>query len=287
MAVTSFQTLPGDHGRRIDECVSRQLPGLGPNGVRKVFQNRDVKLDGVRVKMDTRVYPGQTVTVYYMENLLQSRPVLNVVYEDADVLLINKAAGISVEGDDGGGVSLTSLAAQYAGHPVFPCHRLDNQTCGLILFAHHESALHVLEDVFFRRSLDKRYVCLVRGTPKPPECTCTAYLRKYPDQARVRVTDREVPGSTRIITAYETLETMEQISRLRVHLITGRTHQIRAHLAALGHPILGDDVYGDRSLNRDMKTQGRLKLCSTELCLDTGGRLPALDGKHFVISPPF
>ena len=141
--------------------------------------------------------------------------------------------------------------------------------------------------MFFRRSLDKRYVCLVRGTPKPPECTCTAYLRKYPDQARVRVTDREVPGSTRIITAYETLETMEQISRLRVHLITGRTHQIRAHLAALGHPILGDDVYGDRSLNRDMKTQGRLKLCSTELCLDTGGRLPALDGKHFVISPPF
>lgn len=103
--------------------------------------------------------------------------------------------------------------------------------------------------------MDKRYICLVRGMMKPPKATCRAYLLKDAKAAHVTIHDSAVPGARPIVTAYETLE-QGAVSRVEVHLITGRTHQIRAHMAALGHPLLGDDVYGDRAFNRQMKMQG-------------------------------
>jgi len=165
------------------------------------------------------------------------------------------------------------------------CHRLDNQTCGLVLFAKHEQAAEILTDVFRDRTLDKRYVCLVRGMMKPPAATCRAYLIKDSEAARVRVLDHSANGAKPIITEYETIES-GPVSRLRIHLVTGRTHQIRAHMAALGHPLLGDDVYGDRAFNRANHCR-RLMLCAVSLTLDTNGRLPQLDGKTFSIKEPF
>jgi 23S rRNA pseudouridine955/2504/2580 synthase len=120
---------------------------------------------------------------------------------------------------------------------------------------------------------------------KPPSAVCHAWLVKDPLHAEVRITDREIPGARPIVTGYETLES-GPVSRLRIHLITGRTHQIRAHLAALGHPVLGDDLYGDRDFNRREKAR-TLKLCAVSLKLDTEGRLPNLDGREFSIDPPF
>ena len=134
--------------------------------------------------------------------------------------------------------------------------------------------------------MDKRYICLVRGMMKPPAATCKAYLLKDAKAARVSIHDDAVRGARPIITEYETLES-GPISRLLVHLVTGRTHQIRAHMAALGHPLLGDDVYGDRAFNRQQKVQGRLCLCAARLTIQTGGELPQLDGRTFTIECPF
>ena len=133
--------------------------------------------------------------------------------------------------------------------------------------------------------MDKRYTCLVRGMMKPSAATCKAFLLKDAEAARVTILDHPTPGARSIATAYETLEA-GPISRLRVHLLTGRTHQIRAHLAALGHPLLGDDVYGDRAFNRANHAR-RLMLCAASLTLETGGQLPQLDGKTFTIDCPF
>ncbi len=280
---------PAADGLRIDACIRRFLPEVPQRTVQQSFAHRDVKLDGKRVKPDVCVFSGQKVELFCME---QTTPLVDVVYEDADVLLINKRAGVSVEPDERGGVTLTDLALKHvrqsvpAAWPPKACHRLDNQTCGLTLFAKNERAEAILTRAFKERTMDKRYICLVRGMMKPPSATCKAYLSKDAKAARVTIHDDAVRGSRPIITEYETLEA-GPVSRLLVHLVTGRTHQIRAHMAALGHPLLGDDVYGDRAFNRQQKVQGRLCLCAARLTLDTGGQLPQLDGKTFEIKCPF
>ena len=268
-------------GMRLDTGIRQNLPEIPWPVLQASFKRRDVKLNGRRVRPDVRVAAGDLVQVYCMP---QSDETLDIVYEDGDVLLLNKRAGISVLPDGGGGLSLSDLVCR--GYPeAVPCHRLDNQTCGLVLFAKHAKAQAVLEEAFRARSLEKYYQCLVRGVPKPPSAQCTAWLVKDAEAARVTVHDRPLEGASRIVTGYETLAS-GSVSRLRVHLITGRTHQIRAHLAALGHPLLGDDLYGDRSFNRQYHAR-RLMLCACELTLDTGGELPSLDGRTFRIDCPF
>lgn len=276
-------------GQRIDACLRRFLPEIPQPVMRDAFRRRDVKLDGKRVKPDVRVSAGQKVQLYCME---QNTALVDVVYEDEDVLLLNKRAGVSVEPDDKGGVSLMELAHRYlrqtnpdADAPR-PCHRLDNQTCGLCLMAKTTRAEEILLQAFKERTMDKRYICLVRGMMKPPAATCHAWLIKDAKAAQVTVLDHSTPGAKPIITEYETMES-GPVSRLRVHLVTGRTHQIRAHMAALGHPLLGDDVYGDRAFNRAQKVQGKLMLCAASLTLDTGGQLPQLDGRQFTVKCPF
>ena len=284
-----FITDPTAEGQRIDACIRRFLPEVPQRTVQQSFARRDVKLDGKRVKPDIRVFAGQKVELFCME---QTTPLVDVVYEDDDVLLINKRAGVSVEPDEKGGVTLTELALKHVRQknpdawPPKACHRLDNQTCGLTLFAKNDRAEAILTRAFKERTMDKRYICLVRGMMKPPSATCKAYLLKDAKAAHVTIHDDAVKGARPIITEYETLES-GPISRLLVHLVTGRTHQIRAHMAALGHPLLGDDVYGDRAFNRQQKVQGRLCLCAARLTLDTGGELPQLDGKTFEVKSPF
>ena len=284
-----FTTDHTAEGLRVDACIRRFLPQVPQRTVQQSFSRRDVKLDGKRVRPDVRVGSGQKIELFCME---QNTALIDVVYEDEDVLLVNKRAGMSVEPDEKGGVTLTDLAAQHVrqANPEAPapvaCHRLDNQTCGLLLMAKNARSEAILTRAFKERTMDKRYICLVRGMMKPPSATCRAYLLKDAKAARVTILDDAVRGARPIITEYETLES-GPVSRLLVHLVTGRTHQIRAHMAALGHPLLGDDVYGDRAFNRQQKVQGRLCLCAAELTLQTGGELPQLDGRTFRVKCPF
>ena len=281
-------------GKRVSDCVRAMLPDLPESVIRRIFADRDVKLDGKRVSYNEAVRAGQALKVYVPDTLMSgsaSVPPLDVIYEDNDVLLVNKRAGISVEPDAHGGTTLTDLCIEYVrqkdpeAFPPAACHRLDNKTSGLCLFAKNPQALEILQDVFRNRKLEKYYICLVRGIMKPPQAVCSAWLVKDALHARVRITDHPEPDARPVTTGYETLVS-GPVSRLRVHLITGRTHQIRAHLAALGHPILGDDLYGDRDFNRREKARS-LRLCAVSLCLDTGGQLPLLDNRTFSIDPPF
>ena len=353
---------PDAEGMKTGLFLRRLLPSLPESVLRKIFAARDVKLDGVRADRDTPVHAGQTLSVFLPASHEES-PVLRIVYEDEDVLLVNKPAGVSVESDEPGSLSLTDLCRLHtqsrpilstaahsfeppaahsfeppaAGEPTHlspnppvatgdpgaafpfrnlnrrdcplgsslvsvdlgtdetsatgghrflaPVHRLDNKTCGLCLFAKNPRAHAVLLEAFKQRTVEKYYICLVRGIPKPPAAVCSAFLLKDAARSIVQILDQSRPGARPITTGYETLSA-GPVSRLRVHLITGRTHQIRAHLAALGHPVLGDDLYGDRSFNRLQKSRS-LKLCAAELTLHTEGQLPNLDGKTFKINPPF
>lgn len=274
-------------GMRLNDFIRVWLPDLRESEIRKLFSAKDVKLDGRPASGDTVLCTGQEVRAYLPDGY--SASLLRIVYEDQDVLLVNKPSGISVEPDESGGVSLTEMCRIYAAEtgsaPPVPCHRLDVRTSGLCLFARNQFSLNILQDLFRNRRIEKYYCCLVRGIMKPPAAVCKAYLTKDADRAKVSISDHPVPGSREIVTGYETLEA-GPVSRLKVHLITGRTHQIRAHLAAMGHPILGDDLYGDREFNKSRNARS-LKLCAVSLTLHTDGRLPGLDGREFSIEPPF
>jgi 23S rRNA pseudouridine955/2504/2580 synthase len=244
---------------------------------------------GLRVKADVQTVPGAQVLVYDVQE--EEEIPLDIVYEDGHILLVNKPANISVQADDGGGATVESLALNHVrrenpdAFPPKACHRLDNQTSGLLLMAKSDRAEEIMARAFKERTVKKTYTCLVKGTPKPREDVLHAFLKKDAKAAHVQIFDHSVLGALPITTGYRVLE-VGSVCRLEVDLITGRTHQIRAHFAYIGHPILGDDAYGDRAFNKEQGVK-RLMLCATNITLSGKDELAYLDGRMFAILPPF
>ena len=268
---------------RVSRYLARAFPLLPEHVVREALKNRDVKLNGRRVSGEEQAVPGAQVQLY---TPFEAR--LPVVYQDERVMLVNKPAGLSCDEDDWGGMTALSFARRQTGTADCRlCHRLDNQTCGLLLFALDEEAEQCLLSAFEERRLDKRYQCLVKGTMRPAAGESTAFLVKDARLGRVRVVSHETPEGRTIRTAWETVAQEGDVTRLSVHLLTGRTHQIRAHLTYLAHPVVGDDVYGDRAFNRRHHSEGSLRLCACQLTLWAGGPLSYLDGRAFTVPVPF
>ncbi len=289
MALLEFSIPDNLPPMRLDKYLMRSLPGLPAWAIREAFSRRDVKMDGLRVKADVQTIPGAKVLVYGVQK--EDAMPLDVVYEDDFILLVNKPANISVQGDAGGGATVEDLALSHVrkdipdAFPPMACHRLDNQTSGLLLLAKSEKAEEIMACAFKERAIKKTYTCLVKGTPKPWEDTLHAFLLKDAKAAHVQVLDHSVPGALPITTGYRVLEA-GSVCRLEVDLITGRTHQIRAHLNYIGHPILGDDAYGDRVFNKEQGVK-RLMLCATSITLSGKDELAYLNGRTFAILPPF
>ena len=274
---------------RLYPLIRRMLPGVPDHAVRQAFDKRDVKQNGQRVSRDAELIPGAEVKLYTAyEDVL---PALPIVYLDEHIMVVHKPAGVSCQTDGKGGCTVAELAHQAlkqkqpdAACPVV-CHRLDNQTEGLLVLARTEEARLAMEEGFFHHRIHKRYTCIVKGTPQPRERTLRAWLRKDAAKARVQVLTHEAPGALPIITEYRVAEAGE-CARLVVTLHTGRTHQIRAQMAAIGHPLLGDDQYGDRAFNKQYKTR-RLMLCATELRFAMEGRWAYLNELKLTVKPSF
>lgn len=266
----------------LQSYASHAFPLLSGNALRNAFNKRDVKMNGVRAAKDELVQPGAEIVIFTPQEML-----IPVVYEDDDVLLLNKPAGVSTDADKYNSMTVLDWAILYAKGAYTPrmCHRLDNATSGLILLAKTDAAEEALIEMFRSRTGEKEYRCLVRGTPNPHKAVKTAYLQKDALHGRVRVSDVTGRDAKQIVTEYEVLRPGEKCL-LKVLLHTGRTHQIRAHLRHLGHPLLGDDLYGDRTFNKKFGAT-RLMLCAVRLKIETGGKLPQLDGREFSIRAPF
>ncbi|MDR0840792.1 MAG: RluA family pseudouridine synthase [Christensenellaceae bacterium] len=188
---------------------------------------------------------------------------IRVLYQDANILAVHKPAGLPVALADGGEDTLEGrLNALYG--KVYPLHRLDAHTTGLTLFAKTPAAEAELCDAFRTHAVHKTYLCVVKGAPHPPAADCTAYALKDAGKARVTVYNSPLPGGKEMRTAYRTLQRKGGESLLEITLHTGRTHQIRAHMAHMGCPLLGDDKYGDRDWNRARKLYTP-RLCAVRL----------------------
>lgn len=266
--------------------------------IKEAIKKKDVRIDGIRMIQDVRVSAGQEIRAYWPKSVLEASkekalPLPEIVYEDERVLLVNKPQGIPAQMEEQpmrGDSALTRAAAYLKNKgedtaELHLCHRLDVQTGGLLMLTKTEDAYEAAVRAFAQRTIEKTYTCLVKGCPARQEAVIRAYLRKDAQLSRVSVTDYPARGSMEILTGYRVLEAGEN-ARLQVDLITGRTHQIRAHLAHIGHPILGDDKYGDRALNRRLNLR-RQQLWATSMVFHADGALEYLEGRRFSVNCPF
>lgn len=267
--------------------------------IKEAIKKRDVRIDGVRINGDIRVHAGQEVRVFWPKSVAAGKaqekilPLPDIVFEDEHVLLINKPQSLQSQNEDhplAGDSALTRVlqylksAGKETDH-VHLCHRLDVQTGGLLLFAKDDEAFESAMKAFSGRTFQKFYTCRVKGCPAKKQAVMRAWLRKDAQISRVSITDYPARGAMEIETGYRVIRA-EGNALLEVELITGRTHQIRAHLAHIGHPILGDDKYGDRMLNRQLGVK-RQQLWATRLVFQAEGALSYLNGRMFTVDCPF
>jgi len=273
------------NGKKLSKFILDIFPHLSPNMLYKALRQKDIKIDGARTNKDCTISEGSEILVYIADELLCPTPELNIVFEDENILIIDKPANLEVTGED----SLTSIVHSKYSDCEFlpmPCHRLDRNTTGLVLFAKNELALNILLDKFKNHEICKKYHALVYGIPKVKKARLESFLFKDNKKSLVYISDDFKIGYLKIITSYSVLKEYDNNSALlEVEIETGRTHQIRAHLAHIGHPIIGDGKYGINSVNKDFGFKFQ-QLTAYELKFNfktDSGILNYLNGKAFKI----
>ena len=297
-----------DAGQRLDRFLAKAVPLLPASLAQKYIRLKRIKRNGARAQRDTRLEAGDRLQLYINDEffdtprednayLTVAAPKLNIVYEDENILLVDKRPGLAVHPHDGAEYGRTLIdqiqAYLYQKHEWRPreenaftpalCNRIDRNTGGIVIAAKTAEALRVMNQKIKDRELDKRYLAIVEGTPKPKEGSLKGYLFKDAVKNRVFVTDGPKPGAKTCQTNYRVLDSRNGLSLVECELITGRTHQIRAQFAHAGHPLLGDGKYGKLDKRFDRTYQALYSYKLTFLFTTDAGSLSNLNGKSFQV----
>lgn len=248
------------------------------NLVCKLVRDKDIKVNNKRVGKDILLIEGDKITVY-----LKEEQKVEIVFEDENVLVAFKPRSIetiSEVSDD-----FLSMLKSQTNINLFAVHRLDRNTEGLIVFAKNENAKKSLDYAFKNRTLEKYYLALTYGTFILKEKTLEAYLKKDEKKSLVQISDKNLDGYEKIITKYKVLKEIDNLSLIQVELVTGKTHQIRAHLSHIGHFVIGDEKYGDSKINKQYKKHYQC-LCAYKLIFHftSNDYLSYLNGKEISLS---
>ena len=299
---------PNDAGQRLDRFLAKAVPLLPASLAQKYIRIKRIKLNGARAERDTRLTAGDVLQLYINDEffdkprqdnayLTVASPKLTIVYEDDQILLVDKRPGLAVHPHDGAeyGRTLIDHIQAYlyqkrewnprGEHSFTPalCNRIDRNTGGIVIAAKTAEALRVMNQKIKDREIDKRYLAIVEGTPKPREGSLKGFLFKDARKNRVFVSDTPQPGSKTCQTNYKTLATANGLSLVECELITGRTHQIRAQFAHAGHPLLGDGKYGKLDKRFDRSYQALYSYKLTFRFTTEAGGLEHLNGKSFQV----
>lgn len=275
----SFTVTSNEAGQRLDKLLAKYL-NLAPKGFcYKMLRKKNITLNGKKAQGNEMLQLGDEISFFLSDETIakfsktaiqKAKTNLNVIYEDSHILLINKPVGMLSQKAEKEDVSLVEYLITYlldsgslteAQMRTFKpsvCNRLDRNTSGLVVAGKTLAGLQIMSEQLKERKADKYYRCIVSGKIKSPQLI-SGYLVKDPKTNKVSISKEMQPDALPIQTEYIPIQSCEEATLLEVHLITGRTHQIRAHLCSIGHPIIGDYKYGHHGVNDGFRKKYGLK----------------------------
>ena len=295
-----------DSGQRLDKFLSKRFKNMPQSLMYKYIRTKYIKLNGKRCEISSRLQKGDILTLYIKDEFFEESPDqydfmkapvrLDIIYEDENIMLLNKKPGLLVHPDDT--YHFDSLIARVQ-HYLYDkgeydpkkensfapalVNRIDRNTGGIVIAAKNAETLRIMNQKVKDREIEKLYLCIALGTFKKKEDLLTAYLEKNEDKNKVYISKRPTEDTKTIKTKYRVLAEKNDLTLLEVDLLTGRTHQIRAHMAYIGHPLLGDGKYGKNEVNRKLgfKYQALYSYKLTFRFTSESGIWSYLNGKTF------
>lgn len=279
-----------DCNQRLDKFIQKSIKSMPKSLMYKFIRQKKIKINGKKADISAKLKENDVIQMYINDEFFSSdsdennfknlKVNLNILYEDNNILLLNKPVGLICHSDDKENYNtlISHIKAYlFSKGEYIPekensfvpslCNRIDRNTQGIVVAAKNAAALKIINEKIKNREIKKYYLCLVYKKPEKSHDILKGYMLKNSKTNTVKVYNKQIKDSKTAVTEYQCIASIKDISLLKIHLITGRTHQIRCHMASIGHPLIGDGKYGQNTINKNYPYRFQT-LCSYKITFD-------------------